>query len=64
MPPLSTWESLLLGVFALLLIFWMKPGIKAALEKSKATQTDWPAVLIPLALVVGFVLILVAMVRG
>jgi len=63
MEPLSTWENLLLGVFAILLIFWMKPGIKAALEKSKTTQSDWPALLIPIALVVLFVCFLIAMVK-
>lgn len=63
MEPLSTWENLLLGAFAILLIFWMKPGIKAALEKSKTTQSDWPALLIPIALVVLFVCFLIAMVK-
>ena len=63
MQPLSTWENVLLGALALLVIFWMKPGIKAALAKSKAAPSDWPAVLMPLALVVVFVLILIAMVK-
>jgi len=45
------------------LIFWMKPGIKAALEKSKTIQSDWPALLIPIALVVLFVCFLIAMVK-
>lgn len=63
MSPLSTWENLLLGVFALLLIFWMKPGIKAAMEQSKTAKADWPAVLLPLALIVLFVFILIAMVK-
>lgn len=64
MEPLSTWENVLLGALALLAIFWMKPGIKAALAKSKTAQSDWPAVLIPLALVVLFVLLLIAMVKA
>ncbi len=64
MEPLSTWENLFLGAMALLVIFWMKPGIKAALERSKTTQTDWPSVLIPLTLVVLFVIILIAMVKS
>ncbi|ESS72658.1 hypothetical protein MGMO_52c00120 [Methyloglobulus morosus KoM1] len=63
MEPLSTWENVLLGAFAILLIFWMKPGIKAALEKSKTAQSDWPGLLIPIALVVLFVFFLIAMVK-
>ncbi|MEQ1558302.1 MAG: hypothetical protein ABL933_05105 [Methyloglobulus sp.] len=63
MQPLSTWENVLLGALALLVIFWMKPGIKASIEKSKTAQADWPGALIPLALVVVFVLVLIAMVK-
>lgn len=64
MQPLSTWENLLLGVFAILLIFWMKPGIKVALERSKTAKSDWPGVLIPLVLVILFVLMLIGMVKS
>ncbi len=63
MQPLSTWENLLLGALALLVIFWMKPGIKAAMERSKTAQSDWPGLLIPLVLVVLFVLMLIVMVK-
>jgi hypothetical protein len=63
MESLSTWENLLLGALALLMIFWMKPGIKAAMEKSKTAKSDWPGLLIPLVLVVLFVLFLIAMVK-
>ncbi len=64
MQPLSAWENVLLGAVALLLIFWMKPGIKAALERSKTAQSDWPGLLIPLALVILFIFLLIAMVRS
>lgn len=64
MQPLATWENVLLGAVAILLIFWMKPGIKAALERSKAAPSDWPAVLIPLALVILFIFLLIAMVKS
>jgi hypothetical protein len=63
MESLSTWENLLLGALALLMIFWMKPGIKAAMEKSKTAKSDWPGLLIPLVLVVLFVLFLIAMAK-
>ncbi len=64
MESLSTWENLLLGALALLMIFWMKPGIKAAMEKSKTAKSDWPGLLIPLVLVVLFVVFLIAMVKS
>jgi hypothetical protein len=63
MESLSTWENVLLGALTLLMIFWMKPGIKAALEKSKTAKADWPGLLIPLVLVVLFVFFLIAMVK-
>lgn len=58
----STWESLLLGAVVLLVIFWMKPGIKAAMEQSRQAKPDWMGLLVPLALVVLFVIFLVVMV--
>jgi hypothetical protein len=64
MEPLSTWENLLLGALAILMFFWMKPGIKAALEKSKTVKSDWLGLLIPLGLVVLFVLFLISMVKS
>lgn len=64
MEPLSIWENLLLGAMALLVIFWMKPGVKTALERSKNTPSDWPAALIPLAVVVLFVLLLIGVVKS
>jgi hypothetical protein len=56
---LSTWEVLLAGLLALLVILWFRPGIKAALERSRQAEKDWPSVLIPLALVVIFVILLI-----
>jgi hypothetical protein len=58
------WEILLGGVAALLLILWFRPGIKAAMERSKTAKKDWPAALIPVGLVVLFVLVLIQIVRG
>jgi hypothetical protein len=61
MEPLGTWEAILLGAIALLVIFWFRPGIKATLEKSRqAKEKDWKSVLIPLVLVVAFVVFLIA----
>ncbi len=62
MGSMETWEQLLLGAFALLIIFWFRPGIKAAMEQSKqAEEKDWKGALIPLAVVVLFVILLIAM---
>jgi len=63
MAPLETWEKLLLGALALLLIFWFRPGLKAAFQQSaEAEKKDWKGVLIPLLLVVLFVIFLISMV--
>jgi hypothetical protein len=58
------WELLLGGAVALLMILWFRPGIKAALERGKTAKKDWPAVLIPIGLVVLFVLLLIQIVRS
>jgi hypothetical protein len=57
------WEILLGGMVAVLLILWFRPGIKAAIERSRTAKKDWPAALIPLGLVVLFVLLLIQLVR-
>ncbi len=58
------WEILLGGLAAALVILWFQPGIRAAIERSRTAKKDWPAALIPLALVVLFVLLLIQFVRG
>ena len=58
------WEILLGGLMAVLVIIWFGPGIKTAIERSRAAKKDWPAALIPLGLVVLFVLLLIQIVRG
>ena len=63
MQPMGTFEAILLGAIAILLVFWFRPGIKASLEQSRQAKKDWPSVIIPLALVVLFVVFLVSLVR-
>ncbi len=58
------WEILLGGAVAVALILWFRPGIKAAIERGRNAEKDWPAALIPLALVVLFVFFLVQWVRN
>lgn len=56
------WENVFLGAIAVLMIFWMSPGIKQSIARSKQAKSDWPAVLLPLALVVLLIVFLIAMV--
>ena len=58
------WEILLGGLAAVLVVLWFRPGIRAAIERGRTAKKDWPAALIPLALVVLFVLLLIASVRS
>lgn len=58
----SWWEAILLGLMALLVIFWFRPGIRATMEESRNAPKDWVGALIPLALVVLFVILLLSMV--
>lgn len=63
MQQMSTWEMLLLGVLVLLVLFWMGPGIRATLARSRQAQSrDWAGFLLPIALVVLFVLFLIRLV--
>lgn len=55
----STWEAILIGLIALLVIFWYSPGIKASIERSKQAEADWGAVLLPIGAVVLFVIFLI-----
>lgn len=59
---MSWWEAILLGIIAVLVIFWFRPGIRATLEESRRAPKDWAGALIPLALVVLFVILLISIV--
>ncbi len=61
---METWEQLLLGALGVLLIFWFRPGIKAALEQSRQAEKDWAGVLLPIGLVVLFVIVLILLARS
>lgn len=62
---MALWEQILLGVLALLVLLWFRPGLKSALEKSRdAEEKDWRGALLPVGVVVLFVLLLIVMVRG
>lgn len=59
---MTSWESLLLGALVLLVIFWMRPGIKASIKTSKQAESDWQGLLVPIVAVIMFVIFLIAMV--
>ncbi len=58
----SIWENILLALIVLGVILWMRPGIKASMQQTRAAKSDWMSVLIPIAFVVMFVIFLIAMV--
>lgn len=58
----SLGENLLLGLLVLGMLFWMGPGIKATMEKSRTAKADWMGVVVPIGFVIMFVIFLVAMV--
>lgn len=63
MEGVSIWEAILAGLLAAFFIFWFRGGIKARMEESRNAPKDWMGALIPIALVVLFVIFLIAIVR-
>ena len=59
------WEKILIGLLAVAFLFFFGPSALRSIGKSpKGTAQDWKAALIPIALVVGFVILLIVMVRN
>jgi len=56
MGDMALWEKLLLGVFAVGIIFLFRPGIKETFKRSKEAKSDWAGVLFPLGIMVLFVM--------
>jgi hypothetical protein len=61
---MALWEQILLGGLAILLVLWFRPGIKAALERSREAPKDWRGALLPIGLVVMFVVFLILIARS
>jgi len=62
---MAIWEQVLLGIGAFVLLFMFWPGVKAAMERSKAVEKpDWTSALIPIGLVVVFIVVLIAIARN
>ncbi|MGR6034377.1 MAG: hypothetical protein ACU4EQ_05770 [Candidatus Nitrosoglobus sp.] len=61
MEAVSTWEMILLGLIALLVILWFQPGIKVAFQHAaQVEQKDWKGFLLPIVLVALLVIFLIA----
>mgnify|MGYP001824009797 FL=1 len=59
MEAMGLWEKILLGVLVLLVLLWFRPRINQAFsERRDASREEWRSVLIPIALVAGFVVLL------
>lgn len=60
---METWEKLLVGALAILLIFLFRPGLKEAFRRSReATEKDWAGLILPLIAVIAFVVLLIYLV--
>jgi hypothetical protein len=63
MEAIPTWEKILAGIVVVLVLLWLRPGIKASLQNSrKGSRGDWLGLLFPIGLVILFVLLLISMV--
>jgi hypothetical protein len=62
MNQMPLWEQLLIAAVTVLVVLWVRPGLKAALSQSRQAQhKDWQSLLLPLGLVMLFVLLLIAL---
>jgi hypothetical protein len=58
----STWEMLILAALTIVILIWWGQGMGGVSERSRNAPRDWPAALIPLALVAIFVIFLILLV--
>ena len=65
MPEVALWEQILVGVFALLLLLFFGPAVRRVFKETRSgTFSEWMGVITPLAIVVAFVILLVAIARS
>ncbi len=61
---MGMWQQIGLGLIAAAaLIFLLPAALRSRKEDRKATSDDWKGVLIPIAAVVGFVVLLILLVK-
>jgi len=59
------WSKILLAIFLVIMIVKLWPAANHMMKHGpKGSADDWKAALIPIAAVVGFVILLILMVRG
>ncbi|MCC5809325.1 MAG: hypothetical protein JJU06_03045 [Ectothiorhodospiraceae bacterium] len=62
-PNMATWEIVVIGIGAALLIMWFLPGIRASMKRAEEQEEkDWRGALLPIFMVALFVLVLVMLV--
>ena len=62
---MATWENVLLGIGAIVIVMLFWPGARAALEMSRnAENPDWKGALIPIGVVILFIILLVMITRS
>lgn len=62
---MGSFEQILVGILAIIVLFLFWPGAKAAMKKSReAENPDWTGALIPVGIVVLFVIFLVMLARN
>ena len=61
---METWEQLLLGAMGILIFFLFRPGIAAAMKRSREAEKDWQGALLPIGAVVLFIILLIIMAKG
>jgi len=59
---LSTLELILVSALVIAVLFWFSRGLGNLFRESREAPKDWSGLLLPLAAVVGFVLLLMVMV--
>ncbi len=61
---MEMWLQIIVAIVLGMLLFRMYPAAKNWMENGpKAEKGDWQAAILPLAAVIGFVILLIAMVR-
>nr|VFK51100.1 MAG: hypothetical protein BECKTUN1418D_GA0071000_100518 [Candidatus Kentron sp. TUN]VFK52519.1 MAG: hypothetical protein BECKTUN1418F_GA0071002_100918 [Candidatus Kentron sp. TUN]VFK52839.1 MAG: hypothetical protein BECKTUN1418E_GA0071001_101018 [Candidatus Kentron sp. TUN] len=62
---METWEQILIGAAAILILLWFFPSTKRAVEESpKGTKEDWLALIKPIVMVIVFIIFLIFIARG